>query len=51
MRVAGYIRVSTDKDRQKELPENQKQMILNYITENHFELIWPLYWRSNRNYW
>ncbi|QDP39260.1 recombinase family protein [Radiobacillus deserti] len=38
MRVAGYIRVSTDKDGQKESPENQKQLILDFITENHFDL-------------
>ncbi|MEK5440711.1 recombinase family protein [Fredinandcohnia sp. FSL W7-1320] len=38
MRVAGYIRVSTNKEGQKESPENQKQMILDFITENHFDL-------------
>lgn len=38
MRVAGYIRVSTDKEGQKESPENQKQMILDFITENQFDL-------------
>ncbi|MCY7912996.1 recombinase family protein [Bacillus haynesii] len=34
----GYIRVSTNKEGQKESPENQKQMILDFITENHFDL-------------
>ncbi|KUP08951.1 recombinase [Bacillus coahuilensis p1.1.43] len=38
MRVAGYIRVSTDKEGQKESPENQKQMILNFITDNSYDL-------------
>jgi site-specific DNA recombinase len=28
MKVAGYIRVSTNKEGQKESPENQKQLIL-----------------------
>ena len=38
MKVAGYIRVSTDKDGQKESPENQKQMIFNYLMENNHDL-------------
>ncbi|MCB5236865.1 recombinase family protein [Niallia circulans] len=38
MRVAGYIRVSTDKDGQKESPENQKQLILNFINQNQYDL-------------
>lgn len=38
MRVAGYIRVSTNKVGQKESPENQKHMILDYITENQYDL-------------
>ncbi|CAM3951206.1 recombinase family protein [Alkalicoccus chagannorensis] len=38
MKIAGYIRVSTSKDGQKESPENQKQMILDYINENDSDL-------------
>lgn len=38
MKVAGYIRVSTSKEGQKESPQNQKRMILDYITENNFDL-------------
>lgn len=38
MKIAGYIRVSTNKDGQKESPENQKQMILNYLMENNHDL-------------
>ena len=38
MRVAGYIRVSTNHEGQKESPENQKQLVLNYITDNNFDL-------------
>ncbi|MGI8372204.1 recombinase family protein [Priestia megaterium] len=38
MRVAGYIRVSTNKEGQKESPENQKAMILDFITEGNFDL-------------
>lgn len=35
--IAGYIRVSTNNEIQKESPENQKHMILNYIEENHYD--------------
>ncbi|MCS0790833.1 recombinase family protein [Cytobacillus firmus] len=38
MKIAGYIRVSTNNEGQKESPENQKQMILDYIRENQFDL-------------
>ncbi|MGD6796263.1 recombinase family protein [Metabacillus indicus] len=38
MKIAGYIRVSTNNEGQKESPENQKHMILDYITENHCDL-------------
>ncbi|WP_255238354.1 recombinase family protein [Bacillus sp. 7705b] len=38
MKVAGYIRVSTNNVGQKESPENQKLMILNYMSENNFDL-------------
>ncbi|UOE57310.1 recombinase family protein [Cytobacillus oceanisediminis] len=38
MKIAGYIRVSTNNEGQKESPENQKHMILNYIEENHYDL-------------
>ncbi|MCM3444508.1 recombinase family protein [Metabacillus halosaccharovorans] len=38
MKIAGYIRVSTNNEGQKESPENQKQMILEYIEENHCDL-------------
>lgn len=38
MKVAGYVRVSTNHEGQKESPENQKHMILDYITENNFDL-------------
>lgn len=38
MKIAGYIRASTNNEGQKESPENQKHMILNYIKENHYDL-------------
>jgi len=38
MKVAGYIRVSTNKEGQKESPENQKQLILNFLAENQYDL-------------
>jgi site-specific DNA recombinase len=38
MKIAGYIRVSTNNEGQKESPENQKKMILDYIEENHCDL-------------
>jgi site-specific DNA recombinase len=38
MKVAGYIRVSTNKEGQKESPENQKRLILNFLEENQYDL-------------
>ncbi|PGT88760.1 recombinase family protein [Bacillus sp. AFS040349] len=38
MKIAGYIRVSTNNEGQKESPENQRHMILDYITENQHDL-------------
>ncbi|WP_138417781.1 recombinase family protein [Aquibacillus sediminis] len=38
MKVVGYVRVSTNNDGQKESPENQKHMILDYINENDLDL-------------
>lgn len=38
MKVAGYIRVSTNNEGQKESPENQKHLILDYITKNQYDL-------------
>ncbi|GIN63672.1 hypothetical protein J27TS8_36650 [Robertmurraya siralis] len=37
MKIAEYIRVSTNNKGQKESPENQKHMILDYITENQYD--------------
>lgn len=38
MKVAGYIRVSTNSEGQKESPENQKQMITDFIEEEQHVL-------------
>lgn len=38
MLVAGYIRVSTDKEGQKESPKNQKNAILQFISEKGYDL-------------
>lgn len=38
MRCAVYIRVSTDRDEQKDSLENQKNYFLNYIQENNYTL-------------
>lgn len=38
MKVTGYIRVSTDKEGQKESPKNQKHLIIDFITENQYDL-------------
>lgn len=37
MRVAGYIRVSTDKEGQKESPENQKRLIQKFLIDNKYD--------------
>jgi len=38
MKLAGYVQVSTNNEGQKESPENQKHMILDYINENDYDL-------------
>ena len=38
MKVAGYIRLSTNKEGQKESAENQKHMIIDFISDNKFDL-------------
>ncbi|MFJ7978451.1 recombinase family protein [Peribacillus sp. NPDC096379] len=38
MKVAGYIRVSTNNEGQKESPENQKNLILDFITKDQYDL-------------
>lgn len=38
MKVAGYIRVSTDSEGQKESPENQKQLIFDFLKERDYDL-------------
>ncbi|WP_254659939.1 recombinase family protein [Paenibacillus sp. KS1] len=38
MKVAGYVRVSTDSEGQKESPENQKQLILDFLKEGQHDL-------------
>ncbi len=38
MKVAGYIRASSNKEKQKESPENQKEIIQNFIKENEYDL-------------
>lgn len=38
MKVAGYIRVSTDSEGQKESPKNQEQLILDFLKEGQHDL-------------
>ena len=38
MKAVGYIRVSTGSDGQKESPENQRQLIANYLMEHGYDL-------------
>jgi DNA invertase Pin-like site-specific DNA recombinase len=39
MKAVGYIRVSTGGGGQKESPENQRQLIANYLMEQGYDLV------------